>query len=107
MKEYLEEARLIVVVAGKTGGLRWEFSQLAKHRAWGRLVLLWPPVEPEEAQQRWQRFREATGLAAEAPEALPRTVVTTFHEDTTPSFVTCACRDERCYRLALRCALAV
>jgi hypothetical protein len=110
VKEFLSEAKLVVVIAGKTAGLDWEYQQLARLNVWSRLVLMFPPVKEDELLVRWSHFQQATaGQAGNRGlnDVTNAPLLATFDHDGTPRFVTCKWRDdEECYRLAIQCGLA-
>jgi hypothetical protein len=54
--ELMQEAALIVVIAGGTKGLAWEIDTIAKQGALWKLVVLLPPVGMQEVQSRWQEL---------------------------------------------------
>ena len=54
--ELMQEAALIVVIAGGTKGLAWEIDTIAKQGALWKLVVLLPPVGIRELQSRWQEL---------------------------------------------------
>jgi hypothetical protein len=52
--ELIQQAAMIVVVAGGTEGLAWEIDTIARLGSLWKLVLLLPPVGVRELQARWQ-----------------------------------------------------
>jgi hypothetical protein len=54
--ELIQEAALIVVIAGGTKGLAWEIDTIVKHGALWKLVVLLPPVGIRDLQSRWQEL---------------------------------------------------
>ena len=52
--ELIQQAAMIVVVAGGTEGLAWEIDTIARLGSLWKLVLLLPPVGVQELQARWQ-----------------------------------------------------
>src|SRR5262249_33472274 len=52
--ELIQQAAMIVVVAGGTEGLAWEIDTIARLGSLWKLVLLLPPVGVRELQTRWQ-----------------------------------------------------
>lgn len=53
----LEECQKVVVILGATPGLAWEVDQLFQRDVPRKVVLLLPPMDEQEAQQRWQAAR--------------------------------------------------
>jgi hypothetical protein len=105
----IEQARWVVVIAGNTEGLDWEYRQLASHRAWRRLVLVFPPVGEAEKRYRWSRFRQASKEnAVERDAEWPtQALLARLDERGVPIFVRCKWdHEETFYRLALSWALS-
>jgi len=67
IKRFLAESKLVVVIAGLTGGLRWELDHIVREQLLSKLIVV---VPPSKAQQRWRTLREALSSAL-PPEALP------------------------------------
>jgi hypothetical protein len=110
VKDFISEALLVVVIAGKSSGLDWEYQQLALLSFWKKLVILFPPVDERELQERWSHFQKITvgKSECEKQKEVSKALLATFDENGTPRFVTCKWRDdEECYRLAIYCGLAV
>jgi hypothetical protein len=108
IKEFLSEAKLVVVIAGKTAGLDWEYQQLARLKVWKRLVIMFPPVEEGELMVRWSHFQQTTAekIGRKEQDKVSNALLATFDHAGTPRFVTCKWRnDEECYRLAIQCGL--
>jgi formylglycine-generating enzyme required for sulfatase activity len=63
--ERIQDAAMIVVVAGGTEGLAWEIDTIARLGSLWKLVLLLPPVSLPELRARWQT------LASHASSVLP------------------------------------
>ena len=109
IKDYISQARLVVIILGKTPGLFWEYQHLAELSVWGKLVALFPPVDEKEMQERWSLFLEAKGDEYD-PKILSdpsKVLLVTYSDDGIPRFLTCKWKnDEECYNLALHCGLA-
>jgi hypothetical protein len=56
VERWVDMAQLIVKVAGPTRWVRWELDTIIDRNALGKLVLLMPPVGPDERAQRWQNM---------------------------------------------------
>jgi hypothetical protein len=52
--DWMERARLVVMVAGLSNWVTWELRQLALRGQLGKLLILLPPGEPEDRASRWQ-----------------------------------------------------
>jgi hypothetical protein len=52
--ELMQQASLIVAIAGKTGGLAWEIDALVSRGFLSKFVLLLPPVNRREIEARWR-----------------------------------------------------
>ncbi|MCI0538387.1 MAG: hypothetical protein L0Z50_24530, partial [Verrucomicrobiales bacterium] len=105
--DYIHEARLVVVILGKTEGLEFEYRALMDLGALEKLVVVFPPVDVADAADRWNRFRQVTKLTSETSLAwkATRALAAFFTENGTLCVATCRwADDEDCYRLALdRC----
>jgi len=56
--QLVQEARLVLLMVGKTPGLAWEVSHVASHGAEGKLVLVFPPLKKKMVAGRWEIFRK-------------------------------------------------
>ena len=60
--EWVDEAQLIVTVAGPTHWIRWELDTILSRNAWPKLIVLMPPSTQEDNAGRWgNRGRRAAG----------------------------------------------
>ena len=66
--ELVQDAAMIVVVAGGTEGLAWEIDTIAKLGLVWKLVLLLPPVRVQELQARWQALAMHVGSNVLPPQ---------------------------------------
>ena len=57
--ELMQQASMVVVIAGQTKGLVWEIETVVSQGFLSKLVLLLPPVEWQEREARW-RFLESS-----------------------------------------------
>ena len=64
---WMDQSALIVFVAPPeqmTPGLLWELETVSAHRHWAKTLIVVPPVRPENLEQRWSAFFDATGKLA-------------------------------------------
>ena len=76
--EFMRQSSMIVVIAGATRGLAWEVDTIVKQGLVSKLVILLPPLDASELQQRWQSlltFAIAPMLPAEVDLARVRGIV--------------------------------
>jgi hypothetical protein len=108
VEELIGEARAIVVILGGTEGLRQEYEALLRLGARSRMILVFPPRQPQELTARWRRFCEVFAPGPPpSPVDLSRVLAAHFSPEGVMTLVTCHRRDdEDCYRLALNCSLA-
>jgi hypothetical protein len=66
--ELVQDAAMIVIVAGGTEGLAWEIDTIAKLGLVWKLVLLLPPVGVQELQARWQALAMHVGSNVLPPQ---------------------------------------
>lgn len=109
IRNWMKEARLIIVVAGLGEGLGWELETIANSGYLSKLLVLIPPGEVE---QRWQFLRgvfASTHGLARLPKKIPKNVrVLHFSSNSDPVLIygggnAFTLRDD--YRRAVRFAL--
>ena len=108
--QLMEEAALIVVVAGRTEGLRWEIGKIAEMGRTGKLVLLLPPVRTrDELRIRWDTLcgimGEASNIVLPQDLDLDRTRAVVFPAGRDVHTITADRRDDRTYEAALDAAI--
>lgn len=83
VRDWIHASRMIVVILGSTPGLGWELEQLLRLRVLPKVVLVLPPVPPDEHLRRWRRFAAAARAAGvAAPTRVGEEVVfVTFARD--------------------------
>lgn len=80
--ELMQQASLVVAIAGKTGGLAWEIDALVNHGFVSKFVLLLPPVDRQEIQARWRFLAgNASSLRLPADVELDRTRAVIFPKE--------------------------
>jgi hypothetical protein len=103
--DLITRARFIVMVAGKTEGVTYEYAAIREFAALDKLMLVFPPLGADETRERWTRFCGIvdSSWAQSLPDAPGAVLMTVFPKGTSPVFLTCTYRDqEDCYQLALR-----
>ena len=109
VREFIEQAQLIVVVLGGSEGLVFEYDLLAAHEAIDKLLLVIPPdVPPDLLETRWKRFAEhALGTKHAQPPDLQSAIIAFFPKGESPVYVLHPKRRPRAahYALALQVAL--
>jgi hypothetical protein len=71
VEAHIREAQLIVAVVGKSDGLAWEASAIARCNAQHKSILVMPPrLRARNARERWQTFRAGLG-GSDAHSELP------------------------------------
>jgi hypothetical protein len=107
---WMMEARMVIVIAGASEGVRWELARLDALALWRKTMLVFPPVDLDQLRSRWESVRERVpGLQPEhsRPDlALGRAVAVTFPSRDAVA-VNAAWRDEWSYEVALRVAAAL
>jgi hypothetical protein len=76
-RQLMDAAGVIVVLAGRTGGVRWEIEQLVRTGQLEKTVLLLPMQAKDGREQAWQTLREAflANGRAELPEHIDDHIV--------------------------------
>jgi hypothetical protein len=104
-EEVLERARKassIVLVLGRTAGLRWEFRALADSELRRKLVLIIPPEDEDELVARWRALLgETLGHEPILRDAIIRAIAIKFSADGGGTLFTSAERSVGAYELAL------
>jgi hypothetical protein len=108
VRERIAEAHLVVVILGRTVGLRDEYRMLAECGALEKVAAVFPPVESTERSARWATFAEEAPRAPQlTPGAVSRGLLVRPAPDGSSSLITCQWDDEECYLLGLRCIMGV
>jgi hypothetical protein len=61
--EWIDQARLIVVLVGKTAGLEWEYRQIGALQQSHKVLFLFAPLPKNEVKQRWLQLRSLAQTA--------------------------------------------
>ena len=72
VKELIRQSRAILIVPGRTAGIRWELRTLAETGELGKVIIVFPPATHRRLQDRWSCFRGA--LADQGRYNLPSEV---------------------------------
>lgn len=56
-EELIRSSQFLIIMLGDTGGIEWELSTVLALRAWSRTIIVFPPVNEEELQLRWNALR--------------------------------------------------
>ena len=105
--QWLSAARLVVVTAGTTEGLRWELEQVAAQGN-GKSVFLLPPADTATLRARGASlFQTLTkvGVWPSPPIDIDTTLAIAFDRDRTLHPISGDRRDEACYQEALIAAV--
>jgi hypothetical protein len=106
---WIDEARIVLVVAGPTAGLAWEMNTLAASRGLERVVVVIPPVHRDDLQNRWTAFLDHLTPPVRARLArvnVARALVVVFPPDGEALAFTAPRRGFRAYEVALQTAVA-
>ncbi len=98
VEHIVTQARLVVLVLGRTEGVAWEFAKLKELGCLHKLVLLVPPVKSAELQARWG------ALALPSTVDVQRARAIVFPDAVSPHVLTAHDRDDWTYEAALDCA---
>lgn len=74
--ELTAESKFIVMILGKTAGVRWELWRILEHNLLPSFVLLFPPVT--DLGERWSRIYEDLGLSFPLNFSVEKTLMMTF-----------------------------
>lgn len=109
IKEFIAEARLIVVILGSGEGLEFEYRALAELQALPKVIVVFPPFDKKARSAHWVRFAACVLDDGEVvSQATLGRALTALIDPDGPIFVTCrSSADEDTYRLALRRSLAI
>jgi len=61
--DWIDQARLIVVLVGKTAGLEWEYRQIGALQQTHKVLFLFPPLPYGEIKARWLQLRSVAHAA--------------------------------------------
>jgi hypothetical protein len=104
----MQEASIIVVVIGRTGGLAWEINRVVELGFTSKLVILIPPTKIKDLTQRWNNFIQLVPhigqLTMPQKIDLVHTRAITFPTNQTASFITSQSRDDWAYETAIDAA---
>jgi hypothetical protein len=106
--QFIDDARAVVVIIGKTEGLAWEIEQTARNYL-HRVVFVFPPVDGPDIAARWAFTRTIVESVGGRPPLLPIPPERILLARETASgwmFVVASQRDEAAYRSALDVAMA-
>jgi hypothetical protein len=108
IEEEMHDAAVVVVGLGTSEGLGYELDRLAAHHLLDRTILVFPPVDAADLEERW-RFTlgclgSEAGCRADLAPVLPDALATVIGPGPDQLVVVAAERDEAAYRAALRAA---
>jgi hypothetical protein len=98
VERIVTQARLVVLVLGRTEGVAWEFAKLKQLGCLHKLVLLVPPVKSAEVQARWAALALPTTVDVHRARAI------VFPDGVSPHILTAHDRDDWSFEAALDCA---
>ena len=98
VERIVTQARLVVLVLGRTEGVAWEFAKLKELGCLHKLVLLVPPVRSAELQARWASLNLPSTVDVRRARAI------VFPDGVSPHVLTAHDRDDWTYEAALDCA---
>jgi len=106
---FIEQAALVVVILGKTEGLKFEYRAIVRLGALGKLIAIFPARKTETLNAIWRQFAETVAADPLASELdVSRALAVCFQEGVQPVLVNCHRRDdEDCYRLVLQYCLGL
>jgi hypothetical protein len=111
VEERIEEAQeAITLVLGRTIGLVWELQAIKRLGAADRLLLIIPPVDHDEEDQRWETFEHAAsqmGWPIPEPAVRSRMLAGTLDRESSWLVVTGRRRDEYHYEVAIEAGLGL
>ncbi len=67
VEQHIKSSRIIVALLGDTDGLTFEYQRVIALGCLDRLILVFPPAEPERLESRWSHFCRAVSLDHEVP----------------------------------------
>src|SRR6266508_4543781 len=98
VERIVTQARLVVLVLGRTEGVAWEFAKLKELGCLHKLVLLVPPIRSAELQARWASLNLPSTVDVRRARAI------VFPDGVSPHVLTAHDRDDWTYEAALDCA---
>jgi hypothetical protein len=109
VREWMQTARVVVIVAGAGAGLRWELQAAAELGVLKKVVLLMPPGSEAETAARWSHVAESISASpwagAFAHADAGRVLSVTFTDGGWLELVEARARREQDYSLALSLGL--
>lgn len=111
---WMDAARRVVIIVGRTEGVLWELRQAAERRKFDRMIALLPPISgadaAQERRERWEmmlRAWEGTAWADALRGTDPRDAIAIYETEPGQVAVVRSARPRQAdYTLALRLAVA-
>lgn len=100
---WIKRAQQVLITAGYSEGLKWEFQELGNQKAWEKMIVVLPPADAPEVADNWGELCACFPHLLACPEAVvgDSVAVRFANGDGLPIFILTIPRSVASYRLAL------